>query len=169
MHFSLLFSSHNFRKKKKKKTAFPVHLKNNIKKKVLPLKPWKVGFYLLILSYHSSVAVPAASPPLSLRLTLYTTIIYCCVLDLFWVFNGEAIRQKSRLATLSDSFFFFWLYSLSLFALNIQIILILVFIFCNTRSTILSVCLFNFFFSDKFYFTGLTRIEAIQSALQLRK
>ena len=142
MHFSQLFSSYNSRKKNK---HFPVHLKNNIKKKVLPLKPWKVGFYLLILSYHSSVAVPAASPPLSLRLTLYTTIIYCCVLDLFWVFNGEAIRQKSRLATLSDSFFF-WLYSLSLFALIIQIILILVFIFCNTRSTILSVCFFKFFF-----------------------
>ena len=144
MHFSLLFSPYNFRKKK---NTFPVHLKNNIKKKVLPLKPWKVGFYLLILSYQSSVAVPAASPPLSLSSTylIYNYYLLLCfrfVLGFQWGSNSAKIEVSYSLRF----FLFFWLYSLSLFALNIQIILILVFIFCNTRSTILSVCLFIYFF-----------------------
>ena len=102
MHFSQLFSSYNFRKKNKKKNTFPVHLKNNIKKKVLPLKPWKVGFYLLILSYHSSVAVPAASPPLSLSSTylIYKYYLLLCfrfVLGFQWGSNSAKIEVSYSL------------------------------------------------------------------------
>ena len=130
-----------------------------MKSRVLPFNS-QLSF---ISSSPSSIA-----PPLSSTYLIYDYYLLLCfrfVLGFQWGSNSAKIEVSYSLRF----FLFFWLYSLSLFALNIQIILILVFIFCNTRSTILSVCFFNFFFSDKFYFTGLTRIEAIQSALQLRK